>query len=69
MTKLSMLCMTVLLSARLFASEPEVWKADKFHSQVKFSVSHLVISEVSGRFTDFDITMVQPDTDFTRNTI
>ena len=45
------------------------WKADKANSQVNFSVSHLVISEVTGRFTDFDVTFVSSKDDFSDATI
>ena len=45
------------------------WVADKNHSQVKFSVSHMVVSEVTGMFKQFDVTMDQPTDDFTRATI
>jgi polyisoprenoid-binding protein YceI len=37
---------------------------DKAHSQVKFTVSHLVISEVDGAFKDFDVTFVTGKPDF-----
>lgn len=30
------------------------WTFDKTHTQVKFSVTHLVITEVEGNFTSFD---------------
>lgn len=30
------------------------WKFDKAHSQVEFIVTHLIISEVSGKFSEFD---------------
>ncbi len=39
------------------------WKADKAHSNVNFSVSHLLISEVTGRFGEFDIEAIA-DKDF-----
>src|SRR5712692_8530598 len=45
------------------------WKADKANSQINFSVSHLVISEVTGRFTDFDVTFVSSKDDFSDATI
>lgn len=32
------------------------WKADVAHSKVGFAISHLMISEVGGRFGEFDIT-------------
>ena len=41
------------------------WKADKSHSAVNFSIAHLVISTVTGRFRDFEATMVSTNDDFT----
>ncbi len=46
-----------------------VWKSDKPHSQMRFTVTHMVISEVSGRFDDFEITVTQPDSDFTGSSV
>ncbi|MBI4810293.1 MAG: polyisoprenoid-binding protein [Ignavibacteriales bacterium] len=40
------------------------WKLDQAHSTVSFNISHMVISEVSGRFTDFDVTLVNKKDDF-----
>jgi polyisoprenoid-binding protein YceI len=34
------------------------WTVDKVHSHVKFSVSHMVVSEVEGSFKGFDGTIV-----------
>lgn len=34
------------------------WKVDKAHSSITFSVSHFMISEVTGNFGKFDITAV-----------
>jgi polyisoprenoid-binding protein YceI len=34
------------------------WTVDKVHSNVKFSVSHMVVSEVEGSFKGFDGTIV-----------
>lgn len=31
------------------------WKLDRGHSGVGFAVTHMVIAEVDGRFTDFDV--------------
>jgi polyisoprenoid-binding protein YceI len=41
------------------------WKQDAAHSQVKFSVTHMLISEVTGSFKEFDVTLNQPNSDFT----
>lgn len=40
------------------------WAFDKVHSKVEFSVSHLVISEVSGFFKSFDGTVEATKDDF-----
>ncbi len=45
------------------ATSQTVWKVDTAHSKVIFSVSHMVISEVTGRFNDFDATIVQTKDD------
>ncbi len=42
-----------------------IWKADKAHSKIDFSVTHMVIAEVDGRFTDFDATLTASKDDFT----
>ncbi len=54
---------------RLHAETPAVWKADLSHSRVDFNVTHLVISEVTGRFTDFDVALQQGGEDFSGSTI
>lgn len=37
------------------------WKVDKAHSKVSFGVTHLLISEVTGNFGDFDIQATADD--------
>ncbi|WP_428741643.1 YceI family protein [Tenacibaculum sp.] len=37
------------------------WKVDKAHSSITFSVSHFMISEVTGHFGKFDITSTSND--------
>src|SRR5262249_37309884 len=34
------------------------WKADPVHSQIAFSVRHLMVATVRGRFTGYDVTIV-----------
>jgi polyisoprenoid-binding protein YceI len=50
-----------LLSTLIFAQTK--WTVDPVHSNVKFTVSHLVISEVEGSFKKFDGTLLtaKPD--------
>ena len=45
-------------------SAQTTWKADIAHSKVSFAISHMVISEVTGRFKDFDAALVQTKDDF-----
>jgi len=40
------------------------WKVDPSHSELGFSVSHLTISEVDGKFTTFDGTLKTSKEDF-----
>lgn len=37
---------------------PGTWIIDPVHSEVSFTVRHLMVSKVRGRFTDFDATIV-----------
>ena len=60
----------ILLFAALLVSVVAVnaqntWTIDKIHSNVRFSVSHLVISEVEGTFKSFDGSIAASKPDFT----
>jgi len=61
--------LVVLLMAGLFVSTLTKgqggWTLDKSHSAIKFTVEHLVIAEVDGKFTSFDGTMEASKPDFT----
>lgn len=37
------------------------WKLDPTHSEVSFSVRHLAISKVKGKFESFDVTLITAD--------
>jgi len=45
-------------------SQPSKWANDATHSSVKFTVSHLTVSEVEGRFKKFTGTIESPSGDF-----
>jgi polyisoprenoid-binding protein YceI len=47
----------------LFAQSTE-WKIDKSHTNVGFTVTHLVISDVTGRFNEFDGSIKSSGEDF-----
>jgi polyisoprenoid-binding protein YceI len=61
----SLLLVTLSLISGSFAQTAKTWNVDKMHSAVKFSVSHLVISEVDGSFKIFDGNIVATKEDFT----
>jgi len=44
---------------------PGKWVLDKTHSNVRFSVTHLVVSDVDGGFKSFDGSMTSAKPDFT----
>ena len=46
------------------AAEPSKWVVDPAHSNVKFSVTHLVVSEVGGSFKIFDGSMETSKPDY-----
>jgi polyisoprenoid-binding protein YceI len=52
-----------LFAANIFAQDSS-WKLDAAHSKVGFSVSHLVISEVEGKFNKFDAKVTSTKSDF-----
>jgi polyisoprenoid-binding protein YceI len=45
-------------------AEAAKWSVDKAHSNVRFSVTHLVVSEVEGKFKMFDGTLEHTKADF-----
>jgi len=46
------------------ATAQTTWKIDKVHSKVRFSVAHMVISEVEGDFTNFSGIITNTKSDF-----
>jgi len=53
MLKRLALASALVLTISAWASASE-WTVDKAHSSIGFTVSHMVISKVPGKFTDFD---------------
>jgi len=51
------------------SAQASVWKQDRAHSQVKFSVIHMVLSEVTGGFKEFDVTLTQEKDDFSGSSL
>ena len=40
------------------------WKIDNMHSEIGFKVRHMMISNVSGSFTDFTAEVITNENDF-----
>jgi polyisoprenoid-binding protein YceI len=62
MRKISFVILLSVLSIASFAQT--TWKSDKAHSQLKFDITHMSVSTVSGAFTDFDATIKAAKPDF-----
>jgi polyisoprenoid-binding protein YceI len=64
MKRISMLVIAVLIMASFSVSAQTKWSVDKAHSSVKFSVIHMVVSEVDGNFKMFDGSLEAAKPDF-----
>ncbi|WP_207534314.1 YceI family protein [Desertivirga arenae] len=62
MKKTFLLAAALIVNTALFAQSK--WGVDPVHSSVKFSVEHLVISEVDGQFKKFDGNIVSKTPNF-----
>jgi polyisoprenoid-binding protein YceI len=63
-----MASLTLMIGTALLTAQSD-WKLDKVHSSVTFSVRHMVISEVTGNFKDFSITINSKKDDFSDATV
>jgi len=67
MKKLNFLSLFLLLTAASWAQT--TWNLDKPHSNVSFSVSHMVVSETTGNFKDIDAKVLSKSEDFNGATV
>ena len=58
----------LLLATAAFAA-PETYAIDPTHSSMTFTVRHMVISNVKGRFTDFSGTLIYDEQDITKSSV
>lgn len=56
--------LTAFIALTAFTSLNNIWKNDPPHSQLGFTVKHLGITDVSGVFNDFDVTVTSLKPDF-----
>jgi polyisoprenoid-binding protein YceI len=64
MLKLRIVALFVLVSFISLNAQTK-WSIDRSHSKVQFSVTHLIISEVTGQFKSFDGNIEASNDDFT----
>ena len=64
MKKLTLIIISVFLVFTAFTTLSDSWKNDDPHSQLGFTVTHLGVSDVSGTFNDFDVTVSAEKADF-----
>ncbi|MBX2904625.1 MAG: polyisoprenoid-binding protein [Taibaiella sp.] len=69
MKKVKMMFAAIAMLAATSVNAQSKWNVDASHSNVKFSVSHLVVSEVEGSFRKFDGTIDAPTDDFNNASI
>lgn len=62
--KKTILVALLALASHFSIQAQTVWKSDKAHSKLTFSVVHLGISDVEGLFRDFDATISASKADF-----
>lgn len=67
MNRLTQTIIALVVSISTFAQT--TWKVDPAHSKVGFSVTHLVISEVEGKFNKFEGSIVASKEDFSGSKI
>ena len=69
MKKLSLLAGVLSLAAPLAIAQTSTWVPDKAHSEVDFSILHMGLSHVHGRFGNIGGSIVMNDADVTKSTI
>ena len=69
MKKLSFLAGVLSLAAPLAIAQTSTWAPDKAHSEVDFSILHMGLSHVHGRFGNIGGSIVLNEADVTKSTI
>ncbi len=65
MNRFKFLILTTLFGISALFAQKTGWTLDKAHSSVGFSVKHMVVSEVTGNFKEFDVSFTSTKSDFT----
>ncbi len=62
--KFPLLAVAALAIFHVSATAQTAWKADPAHSRIGFAITHLGISEITGAFNKFDVTITAAKPDF-----
>jgi len=69
MKRIAMMTGMLALAAPLALAQTSTWVSDPAHSEVDFSITHLTISNVHGRFGKVAATIVYDGADVTKSTV
>ena len=67
--RVSSLLLTLVFAAPLALSQTSTWVPDKAHSEVTFSILHLTLANVRGRFGNIGGAIVLNDADISKSTV
>jgi polyisoprenoid-binding protein YceI len=67
--RLAVLALTLAIASPLALAQTSTWVPDKAHSEVVFSVLHMSLSKVRGRFGNIGGSIVMNESDITKSTI
>jgi polyisoprenoid-binding protein YceI len=69
MNRLTLVTGILALAAPLTLAQTSTWTSDPAHSEVDFSISHLTVSNVHGRFGHVAANILYDETDVTKSTV
>ena len=69
MKKLAFVSGILALAAPLAMAQTSTWVSDPAHSEVDFSITHMAVSNVHGRFGKVAATITLNDTDITKSSV
>lgn len=64
MKKITLVLLAAVAMFSFVEVAPSLWKSDKTHSNLKFAITHLLVSEVEGSFKKFDAKITATKDDF-----
>lgn len=56
--------LTLFVALVVFGAKAQTWNVDKAHSNVSFNITHMMLSDVNGKFKKYDASFVSSKEDF-----